>query len=75
MQKFTYTFAGMLNELNNLLNESYVDHVDTKRRLITFNLQIRRAPRPNQKWSLNSSLQPHYLNKLSPQREKDLTVI
>ena len=65
----------MLNDLITHLSEAQKEHKDTKRRLITFNLQVRRSPRPNLKWSLNSSLQPHYLEQIAPQTEKDLTVI
>jgi hypothetical protein len=65
----------MLNKLDQHLEIALRNSKASKRRLITFNIQVRKSPKPNKKWSLNSSLEATYLNKIDPVREKDLTVI
>lgn len=65
----------LLNELNKHLTYALPVHGVAKRRLITFKIQVAKSPRPYKKWSLNTSFEPTYFNKIAPIREKDLTVI
>jgi hypothetical protein len=65
----------MLNELNSHLRAALTEHVATKRRLNTFNIQTDKSPRPSKKWSLNTSFEPAYFDEIAPQRKKDLATI
>ena len=65
----------MLNELDNHLQIAASKGVVAKRRLFTFNLKTRKNPRPNNKWNLNSSLEPTYLNTIAPKKEEKLASI
>lgn len=69
------TFARMLKNLNNLLLKLVDESQEVKRRLFTFNLSIRKNPRPTNQWSLNTSFEPNISNQISPEKEPNLTII
>ncbi len=65
----------MLNDINKQYHIAKSNGEIAKRRLFTFSIQTRKNPRPINKWNLNSSLEPTYLNKIAPVKVEKLAPI